>query len=387
MMNPRHVLIFGIETQALGILRLLSSEPVIPILVDKDGRGVARYSRHARYVYQCPDYNQHHALLRFFLNLAERHRFNGTEILLTDDEQIKFLSLYKKELEPWYRVHLNEWHHLRPFFYKHSLYRIAGKLNIMVPKTVLLKEYLTDAPSMDFPLILKPSGKEDFLKKLKKKAIQCDSPESLQTTLQFLRLHKIRLDNIMVQEIIPGRGMNQYSCVGMAEDGVMRHALYALRKRQHPADYGKASTYVELIGENYEMKEIAEKLLSELKYTGPFEIECKLDEKNGQMMLLDFNMRFWGWHSILEGVVNLPKAIVFPEQQVSVVYPETLRSWINLLTDLSIVFSYIKGKELTFSQFLHQLITSRQAIWRLSDPLPFIFQILLIPHLYLRRGR
>ena len=50
---------------------------------------------------------------------------------------------------------------------------------------------------------------------------------------------------LMVQELIPGGGATQLSYAALVRDGEPLAALTARRTRQYPADFGRASTYVE----------------------------------------------------------------------------------------------------------------------------------------------
>ena len=73
--------------------------------------------------------------------------------------------------------------------------------------------------------------------------------------------------------------------------------MVARRLRQHPLEFGRASTYVET-AEVPELETLSERLLRAVDYYGLVELEYKLDPRDGQYKLLDFNARTWGYHSL-----------------------------------------------------------------------------------------
>ena len=54
-------------------------------------------------------------------------------------------------------------------------------------------------------------------------------------------------DTLMVQELIAGGGEAQLSYAALCRDGVPLAAVTARRTRQYPAEFGRASTFVETI--------------------------------------------------------------------------------------------------------------------------------------------
>ena len=69
------------------------------------------------------------------------------------------------------------------------------------------------------------------------------------------------------------------------------------RRRQHPSDFGRASTFVETI-ELPEIEEPSCRFLAAIGYYGLVELEYKRDPRDGVCKLLDVNARTWGYHSL-----------------------------------------------------------------------------------------
>ena len=71
----------------------------------------------------------------------------------------------------------------------------------------------------------------------------------------------------------------------------------AQRWRQHPPEFGRASTFVETIDLPL-LENLSERFLKAINYYGLVELEYKLDPRDGQYKLLDVNARTWGYHSL-----------------------------------------------------------------------------------------
>ena len=71
----------------------------------------------------------------------------------------------------------------------------------------------------------------------------------------------------------------------------------ARRARQHPMDFGHASTFAELV-DIPEIRNIAERFLGLIDYYGLAEVEFMQDPRDGNYKLIEVNPRVWGWHTI-----------------------------------------------------------------------------------------
>jgi predicted ATP-grasp superfamily ATP-dependent carboligase len=95
---------------------------------------------------------------------------------------------------------------------------------------------------------------------------------------------------------VPGDGTTQFSYAAICRDGEPVASLVALRRRQHPANYG-TGTFVETV-ENNVVEAQAVRLLQATGYSGMIEMEFKHDARDGSFKLLDVNPRLWTWNSI-----------------------------------------------------------------------------------------
>ena len=101
----------------------------------------------------------------------------------------------------------------------------------------------------------------------------------------------------MIQELIPGGGSQQFGYCAFFRDGEAIGKMVVRRRRQHPLQFGRASTYVETVDVPI-LEEYSQRFLKAANYYGLVELEYKLDPRDHQFKLLDVNARTWGYHSL-----------------------------------------------------------------------------------------
>ncbi|MGI0084073.1 MAG: ATP-grasp domain-containing protein, partial [Nitrososphaerales archaeon] len=161
------------------------------------------------------------------------------------------------------------------------------------------------------------------------------------------------------------------------------------RRRQHPLEFGRSSTYVETI-EMPLLREYSERFLRAIDFYGLIELEYKLDSRDGQLRLLDVNGRTWGYHTIGQRAgVDFPY-LLFEDQMNRTVEPSTGKAgvhWIRLLTDLPTgLVGILKGKLDWRAYFRSLRKCEEDAVFSLEDPLPGLAELALIPYLSIKRG-
>ncbi len=193
----------------------------------------------------------------------------------------------------------------------------------------------------------------------------------------------------MVQELIPGGGTQQFSYCAFFRDGEAVGKMVVCRRRQHPLEFGRASTYVETINAPV-LEELSERFLREIDYYGLVEVEYKLDPRDGQYKLLDVNARTWGYHSLgaKAGVDFSP--MLYADQMgeptsVSKALPGI--AWVRMTTDLPAAAVSLLNRETDLKTYLRSIRDcDLDAVFSVSDPVPGLAEILLIPYLAIKRG-
>jgi predicted ATP-grasp superfamily ATP-dependent carboligase len=266
---------------------------------------------------------------------------------------------------------------------------LASQLAIPAPRTWRVKE-LKDLDQIEghFPVAFKPAIKEHFIYVTRAKAWRADNLDQLRalfnSALQFMPA-----DEFLIQDLIPGNGRCQYAYCALFKEGQSRASLVTRRLRQHPLEFGRASTYVESI-ELPCLEEMSERFLRAVNYYGLVEMEYKYDQRDGAYKLLDANARTWGYNSIGKAAgVDFP-FLLYTDQMsepVSSVRGRPGIRWVRLLTDLPTGAIAIMKSEVTARDYLRSLLNvDEEAVFNRRDPLPGLVECALAPYLFLKRG-
>lgn len=379
-LNSSGVIVIGGHVQGLGIIRIFGQNNIPVILIDETSLNIARFSKYcSRFILY-----KKKELLSFLLNGNQCKEYTGWLIIPTNDYHVKVLSQNHNELSEVYKVSTDNWERISLCYNKINTYKLANELNITIPKTYF-PENMEDLTSINiqFPCIIKPAIMHEFYEKLKKKVFVCNDREEL--ILFYNKASSIiPSDQIIVQEIIKGSSENQFSACFLFQNGKIISSLTACRKRQHPIDFGNATTFAEII-EQPELFNIGEKILKHIGYNGICEVEFKRNSNDGKYYLLEINPRTWKWHLISQktgkhflinlynSFYNLP-IIKDSRTDLSV-------CWKHTITDFPTVIRQILKK-----QYKKSTCNNIQyAVWDQEDILPSIFEVLLLPYLIFKR--
>ena len=237
-------------------------------------------------------------------------------------------------------------------------------------------------------MVLKPAVKEHFFYATGAKAWRADTRQELREA--FARATEVvPAEEVIVQELVPGDGTRQSAYCAFFRDGGPVASMTVLRRRQHPSDFGRASTFVETV-DLPEIEEPAERFLRAIGYYGLVELEFKQDPRDGLHKLLDVNARTWGYHTLGAAAgVDFP-ALLHRDQLGGAV--ETVRArpgvrWVRLATDVPNAVRDVRRGTLRAGDYLRSLRgVDVDAVWALDDPLPMFMELGILPYLAVRRG-
>lgn len=380
--------ITGGDFQALGVLRTLARKDIPIILLDSD-HCISRYSRFKKKFFKSPRPSEEESYLNFLIDLAKKEKIHGWVIFPNSDEVVYILSKHKDVLEEFYRIPTPRWEVIQNVYIKENTYQVAEKYKIPIPKTYYPKD-LEELLKLDleFPVVIKPSIRDYFYNKVKIKAIRINNREELIKTYQWV-CSIISPSQILIQEFIPGGPKHLYSFCPFFKNGKVVTSIMARRPRQHPMDFGHASTYVELV-DIPEIQKISEKFLSLIGYYGIAEVEFMRHPQNGEYKLLEVNPRVWGWHSLaIAAGVDLPYFLYqdMIGEKIEVHPPLKHINWIRLITDIPTVFlETLKGNMKIGDYFAPMEEKIEFATFSFDDPLPFFAEIVMIPYLLRKKG-
>jgi predicted ATP-grasp superfamily ATP-dependent carboligase len=161
------------------------------------------------------------------------------------------------------------------------------------------------------------------------------------------------------------------------------------RRRQHPIQFGRASTYVETVDLPI-LEEFSEKFLRKIGYYGLVEVEYKLDPRDSQYKLLDVNARTWGYHTLGANAGLDFSYMLFSDQlgwPVSTCQVGAGLAWMRMMTDLPAACMALRAGDVDLKSYMRTLRTyTTEAVFSVKDPLPGFAEMLLLPYLACKRG-
>jgi D-aspartate ligase len=382
-------LVLGGDFPGLGIVRSIGRRGR-PVCVVDDEQSISRFSRYCTSAVRVPDLRNEPRTVETLLELSDRLGVSGWVLFATRDEIVAALSRHADILGERYRVAVTGWDAIRWAWDKRNLYDLGKQLGIPVPDTRRAMT-LADVDALDirFPVAIKPAIKERFIYETKAKAWRANSRAELRDLFQKAAAI-IDPAEILIQDLIPGDGRYQYAYCAFFKDGRSVGSMTVRRRRQHPPEFGRASTFVETV-DVPELEAYSERLLSSIDFYGLVELEYKLDPRDGRFRLLDFNARAWGYHSLGPGAgVDFPY-LLFADQLGLDYEPCRARPgvrWIRLMTDLPTALVEIKARRLTLRSYARTLLGGFdvEAVFSREDPRPGLAEIALLPHLIKSRG-
>jgi D-aspartate ligase len=285
-------LVLGGSHGALAVVRSLGRHG-IPVWFASDDNMLARLSRFTRKGLSWPGPNAAGAA-DFLLDLGRRHGLLGWVLIPCADEEARLISQNHAALSRMYRLRTPPWETMRWAYDKHRMNERAAALDIDLPRSFSAAAHddLVNA-DLRFPVILKPAVKHHGNAFTLAKAWRADDRATL-----LARYHDaaalVGAEAVVVQELIPGRGVAQFSYAALWDRGRPIASLTARRSRQYPIDFGYTSTFVETVA-RADVEHAACRFLESLTYDGLVEVEFKHDARDGRLKLLDVNARAWTW--------------------------------------------------------------------------------------------
>jgi predicted ATP-grasp superfamily ATP-dependent carboligase len=382
------VVIIGGDFQGLGIARNLAGLGVRCIVV-APSFNICKCSNYVDNFIKSPPLDHAKEFADFLLELARDEDIDKAVIYPTSDAAVFVLSHYRNILEQYYLVPTPPWETTKLAYNKKFTYMLAQEVDVPVPKTFYPEqEEDLHGLAIGYPVILKPAIIANFIPATSLKAIRANNETEL---FQYYRVMASIIDRseIMVQELIEGGTKNLFSFCSLFREGEIRAKIMAKRMRQHPMDFGTATTYA-MTCDIPQLEELALRILRKMNYYGLSEVEFMFDEKEQVYKLLDINTRTWAWHTLgAKAGVNF-SLLLFQDmhhENPLVESFETGVKWIRELTDVIIVITEMAKGSLKFNEYLKSLTGKKEfAVFSWRDPLPFFVELLMAPYRFHKRG-
>jgi predicted ATP-grasp superfamily ATP-dependent carboligase len=385
--GPVGALVIGGDYQGLGIARSLGRHGV-PVAVLDDERSIGTHSRYVSRSIRVGDLHDPAAALQHLL-AAGRELPSRWVLYPTREETVALIAEHRDELSELFRVPTPGFGAISAAWDKRKTYRLAEQIGVPVPR-YWIPDSVDDLDDVDVsePVVVKPAIKEHFIYATKVKAWRADTAAELRDA--FDRAARIvGPGEVIIQELIPGDGQGQVAYNAFFKNQAPVGSMTVRRLRQHPSDFGRASTYVES-ADVFPIEDHATRFLKAIDYYGLVEVEFKVDPRDGEPKLLDVNARTWGYHSLGAAAgVDFPY-LLYLDQTGETVLPVTARdgvSWIRLVTDVPNAIRDLRAGALDLRGYLRTLRrVDVEAVFALDDPLPCLYELALLPYLAVKRG-
>ena len=332
--RPGGAVILGGAHGTLALARSLGKQGV-PVWLISNDNPLPGWSRHVRRVLDWPGPADERAA-SLLLELAKSRDLDGFLLVPAGDAEVRFVSENIDQLSARFRIVLPEWNSLKWVCEKPLLYRRAGELQVDIPPTYdFVSVQQASQAELRFPVILKPNmggGSDAFSRS---KVVRADDQASFLVAYKNAA-EQIGLENVVVQELIPGGGESQFSYAALWSEGKPVAEFTARRTRQYPVDFGYTSTFVEVV-EEPQVIDAARTILGSIGHQGLVEIEFKRDSRDGKLRMLDVNPRPWSWFGLAAAAgVDLGAMLwaVANGQAVSCAPTPAKVSWMYLVRDI-----------------------------------------------------
>jgi D-aspartate ligase len=378
------VMVIGADYRGLAVVRSLGRRG-IPAWVLRDGDDTlasrSRFATRRADLTGATDVER----IAFLLDLASTHGLDGWTLFPTSNRSARLVAMHQAALSGSFTFTTPPWPTLRIAYDKRRMVALAARLGVDQPQT-WIAENAADASRMPdrYPVCVKPAISQVTATK----AWRADSPHELRE--RFARAATlIDPSELLIQELVPGSGAMQFSYAALCDDGEPVAWVVARRTRQHPAEFGRASTFVETVHEP-DVQAVAERILRDLRFSGLVEVEFKRDPDTRSLKLLDINPRVWGWHSLCQRAgVDFPylaRCLALGEPVPASDAKLGVR-WSRLTTDLPTSLREIVAGRLGVGDYLRVWRGPREsAVFVRDDPWPGVIEVPMLVGIVGRRA-
>jgi D-aspartate ligase len=370
-------LVLGADYRGLGVVRSLGRRGVRVWVLKRPGETLAAHSRYAERSLCVPDDL-----------LALAGEIPGWALIPTTDEDAAMLARRHAELSAAFTVTTDPWETLRWAYDKRCTYELADDCGVARPWTAR-PQTLDEVVALDppFPCVVKPAVKVAHNRLTAAKAWRVDSKtELVERWREAVEL--VPADVLLVQELVPGGGETQFSYAALWRDGVALAGITAQRTRQYPADFGRASTFVETV-DAPDVVEAAQRLIAPIRLNGLAEVEFKRDPRDDALKVLDVNPRVWGWHTLgARAGVDFPWLLwrLVRGDEIEPIEGRAGERWLRLSTDLPTGIRELLARRQAVRPYVGSLLGRRErAIAARDDMLPGLLELPLLASTLVRR--
>lgn len=283
-------IVLGCRHGGLAVVRSLARHGVRVLVLSHSADDPGLTSRFVKEWHLCPHPQEEEALIEALVSYAEEWR--GALIFTTSDYFTAVVSRNAERLEAHYKLDVAPWEHTRVFLEKDQTYALASAVSVPHPRIL----QPTSEPDIEqkfeelqMPVMIKPVHSHRFVEVFGTKLFICDSVAELRSNYQRA------VDagqQVIISEVIPGSDYLTLETIQIYIDQYGRVAAsFCLTKlRQTPPMYGVIRVG-KSIPATEELQSLAMRLLHHIDYRGYASVEFKRDPRDGELKLIEVNVR------------------------------------------------------------------------------------------------
>ena len=347
----------------------------------------------SRYCYKSVSYKNPLADKEGFIeDVIEQLQEHNIDVIIPVADITSFLLIENRErITQFSKLPFGDYSSIQHAADKKLLIDIANKLNIPIPKTIIINsadDFYNSAIELPYPLVVKPS----------RSRVRTDTGWVFTTVTYAQDLEdlttQIKSKNpaefpILLQEKIDGPGVGVFTCFNHGSP----IAMFSHKRLREKPPSGGVSVLRESIPIDPIASRVTKDLLQHINWHGVAMVEFKIDSKDNLPKLIEINGRFWGSLQLaIDAGVDFPDLLVKTLENESIQpitnYKIGVKSrWLLGDFDLLLILLLKSRKSLNLPNNYPGRIRSillflkfwgknqRNEVLRLNDINPFIFEL------------
>lgn len=364
--------VVGAGINGLGVARSLARARVPVWLLDSDARRAELRTRAARPVTIASLIGDR--LIDELVRLGTT-RFAGQRpvLLLTQEESVKLVSCHRERLSDLYRFSLPPKAAVEALLHKYGFQRMAEQFGAPIPALVHVSGQgdVAALERLTYPAVVKPGRRNAEYGRQFKKAYRVNSAhEAVDLVHRILPV----MADVVVQEWTEGPDSNIYFCLQYFDSRGEVVASFTGRKvRSWPPEVGGTASCVPAPEADAELSALTTRFFQSVGVVGMAGMEYKRDSRNGEFRMVEPTIGrtdFQAEIATLNGV-NLPFAAWCAELGIACPAPASAGrrlAWRVHPEDEQSATAQHQSPEQGFDG----VGAVRDALWRRSDPLPYL---------------
>ena len=299
MKKSHCALVLGGYVNGYSIIQELSEKRVEEIILFGYSRELASYSNKIKkfmLIDKTPE--------SMYRKIEKLHReYERIIVFPTDDLQLENLYKLYNKINSFCFLPFNP-ENLQECLDKYVQYSYCEKLGIPYPKTIYVqkKKDLKNIELIQFPILLKPSKREDLKRKVFRN-LKIDSPRDLNKVKRRIERYLDAGIKFLASEIIPGDENCIYAYVAYRDmNGKILNEWTGKKLTQYPDSFGVFASASNEAPETVLLQ--GRELLNGMDIKGIAQPEFKYDFRDKKYKLMEINLRSMMWHRVgnLSGV-------------------------------------------------------------------------------------